>query len=439
MQVSKVCLALAGWVVAVVLPLPVRAAENSVAVGQLAKEVTVLIEGMGNGSGVIIQRQGQTYTLLTAKHVISSPDVYEIVTARGHRYDLDLQAIQSFSQVDLAIVTFQSTAEYPVAPLGNSDQAVEGMPVYVAGFPGQASTIRRSVYNFTQGHLTAQASEPQADGYALIYTNHTLPGMSGGPVFNEAGQVIGIHGQADGRYQQQDPGNPQVFIKSGFNLGIPINTFLALAPDSIASAAHSLSPSAEPTPPESAVSQRPEAAPASPRLVSTRPPAVTNLFLQAVDHYQRGDLQAAMQAVQSAIRQTPDFAQAYAIRGNIRLIRQDYPGALTDFSQALSLDQTLVSAYMGQGLAQSRLGNREAAIAAYTEVIQLNPNYGLAHYNRGVALLNSGNAEAALTDLQAATDIALQENNPADYERAQEATQIAARQCRQSIRTLCDR
>ncbi len=443
MKMTQLFSILAGGTLSILVALPASAVDPAVAVGQLAKNVTVLIEGMGNGSGVIIRRQGQTYTVLTAKHVISAPDVYDIVTAAGSRYPLELRSVQTFPKVDLALVEFQSPSDYTVASLGNSDQATEGMPIYIAGFPGQTSTIQRSVYNFTIGHLTAQASEPQAEGYALIYTNRTLPGMSGGPVFNAAGQVIGIHGQADGQYQQQDPGNPQVFIKSGFNLGIPINTFLNLAPQSMISGSEALaftpplSPTAVPT-------RQGESAPPSSRAIALAPSAprsgaAANLFLQAVERYQRGDLQGAMQATQDVIRQNPNFAQAYSVRGNIRLIRQDAVGALADFNQALSLDDQLVPALMGQGLAQSSLGDREAAIAAYTQAIELSPNYGLAHYNRGVVWLNLGKADAALPDLQTAADIALQENNSAEYERAKEAARIATRQCRQSIRTICDR
>ncbi|OCQ97929.1 hypothetical protein BCD67_02005 [Oscillatoriales cyanobacterium USR001] len=58
--------------------------------------------------------------------------------------------------------------------------------------------------------------QPPQDGYALIYNNITQPGMSGGPVLNEEGQVIGIHGQGDQRNG----------IKSGLNLAIPIKRFL---------------------------------------------------------------------------------------------------------------------------------------------------------------------------------------------------------------------
>jgi S1-C subfamily serine protease len=72
----------------------------------------------------------------------------------------------------------------------------EGVAVYVTGFPRRGSTINELAYNVTEGQLTARSTKPQRDGYALVSTNKTLPGMSGGPVFNQKGQLIGIYGAA---------------------------------------------------------------------------------------------------------------------------------------------------------------------------------------------------------------------------------------------------
>jgi serine protease Do len=41
--------------------------------------------------------------------------------------------------------------------------------------------------------------------------------MSGGPIFNSSGKLVGIHGRASGT---------QISGKTGINLGIPINLFL---------------------------------------------------------------------------------------------------------------------------------------------------------------------------------------------------------------------
>jgi serine protease Do len=71
------------------------------------------------------------------------------------------------------------------------------------------------------------------NGYDMAYTNVTRAGMSGGPVFDAAGRIVAIHGKGDRESQNPDEaaaGIVSTSQKTGFNLGIPIQTFLNLRP-----------------------------------------------------------------------------------------------------------------------------------------------------------------------------------------------------------------
>jgi len=202
-------------VLAVVIP-NIAFALSPQQVNQIATQVTVLIDGYQSGSGVIFKRTGNVYSVLTAKHVVNAEDViYLVITPDGERHQTESTNVQPINGVDLAVAQFTSDKIYQVAQLGNSDQATNGSTVYVAGAPEPNETIPQRTVIVTPGSIVG-VQKPQ-DGYALIYTNPTRRGMSGGPVLNEAGEVIGIHGQGD----QQDGS------KSGLNLAIPIKTFLA--------------------------------------------------------------------------------------------------------------------------------------------------------------------------------------------------------------------
>jgi serine protease Do len=96
----------------------------------------------------------------------------------------------------------------------------QGANVYVSGWPIPEQAITKSTNLITEGKV-AGLQVGDADGYELMYGNSTAPGMSGGPVIDTSGRVIGIHGRAAGN---QESG------KVGINLGIPINLFLRLAP-----------------------------------------------------------------------------------------------------------------------------------------------------------------------------------------------------------------
>jgi serine protease Do len=448
---DKVWITSTGMMMGVILCQPIAFAKTVAEIGQIAKSATVLIQGSDTGSGVLIRQDGSTYTILTARHVIDAPGSYEVVTTTGKRYPIS-PTIQRLPGLDLALLKFNSPEKYSVATVGNSNTLQEGITVYVTGFPGQGSTINALTYNFTEGQLTALSSKPQAGGYSLVYTNKTLPGMSGGPVFDQEARLVGIHGAADGQSQTVEKLNARVFMKTGFNLGIPINTFLA-ASGSKATDGQTIA-LATPQKPEGSSGSNSnitlQSSPRKPSPVSTAVPpraialanapnsASSDYFLTAMNQYLQDDLPSALRSSTLALQINPRFAAAYSLRGSIRYLTQDYNGAVADFSQAVQLDQSLASAYLGRGLSQSALSNPEGAIADYTKAIQLSPD-SLSYYNRGVVQLNQGKQQAAAEDLQKSADIALRNNNQPDYDQAMEALKIAGRNCQQSINKICDR
>jgi len=415
---QKLSTLLFGTVVAVVLAPQMAMALNPAEINKIAKQITVRINSQGSGSGVIIKRKGNSYTVLTAAHVVATDDEYTVITNDGQNYTVNPSTITKFPGVDLAMLEFTSSQAYTVVNIGNSQQLSEGSSSYVAGFPSRTQALDDIIYNFTTGTITANATRPLSDGYALVYTNNTLPGMSGGPVLDTDGKLLGIHGRADTTTTVQNQNiNPDIFIKTGFNLGIPIHTFLKMAP------ANTVDPSVKP----------PLAS------VPAAPSSADDFYLQALDQYRLGNMSGALRNATRAIGQNPQFAPAYALRGSVRLVKQDQTGALADFNQAIQLDKGSFQAYMGRALVQSALDDGEGAIADYSQAIQLQGDHAVLYYNRGIVYLNQGQQSEALTDLRTAADLALKDNNQADYQQALEAIDIASKNCRQSIRTICDR
>jgi hypothetical protein len=309
-------------VIVMVQPPQVVLAQSATQVANAAKQFTVLIEGQNPGSGVIIKRDGNTYTVLTARHVVATPDEYNIITPDGQKYRLNYSTVKPLSGVDLAVLEFTSTRPYPVARLGNSRNTSSGTTVYVAGFPAPTATITQSFFSFLDGKIIANADQPLADGYALIYSNNTSPGMSGGAVLNDAGEVIGIHGKADAT-----TANNNVARKTDYNLGIPIHTFLSLMRGfSVAVAAPSpTSPTNQPNP----------------------NPNVDNLYLQAVNKLSNFDDRGAIADLDRVLRLNPNRATAYRDRALARVRLNDNAGACADLDRSLQLDAQ-------DGLAYSR-------------------------------------------------------------------------------------
>ncbi|MCA1992983.1 MAG: serine protease [Coleofasciculus sp. S288] len=209
-------------------------------VNDIAREVTVLIRGnQRHGSGVIVAKDSNTYYVLTANHVVSQQDDYKLVTHDKQAYQLDYSKVKRLPGVDLAVVEFTSDKDYKVAKLANSDTVTPGKSVFISGWPEPGNTgqvVRQFTYNRVSGFL-----DQPVEGYQMMYTNVTLPGMSGGPVVDAGGRVVAIHGMgdtADPQKLQMEGLSPEAAtsiarqIKRGFNYAIPINTFLSLAPQS---------------------------------------------------------------------------------------------------------------------------------------------------------------------------------------------------------------
>lgn len=225
-------------------------------VGAIAKKTVVRIESTdgGFGSGVIIGRSEQgtknIYTVLTTAHVVKTPDTnYKVVTPvplnspigrKRVTINLDAQRnIKIIPNLDLAMISFESTHTFAIGTLGNSEYADEGSPVYVAGFPKPGKAITRIALQFTGGMISSRLDESDSNpqernnGYDLSYTNITRVGMSGGPVFDAAGRIVAIHGQGDRNNQIPGEEISSGIIsdeKTGFNLGIPIQNFLKFQP-----------------------------------------------------------------------------------------------------------------------------------------------------------------------------------------------------------------
>jgi tetratricopeptide (TPR) repeat protein len=386
----------------------IAAAKSSVEIAKTAKAITVLIsEPNSVGSGVILQRQGDIYTVLTAAHVVKNGANYRITTPDDRSHEVISSSIRSApGSIDLAVVKFQSTTNYPTAKLGNCNVLEMGMDLYVGGFPGTSRAITEPIFVFREGTVSANSNKVLENGYLLVYSNSTLPGMSGGAVLNSDGELVAIHGRGD-----RDEND----VKTGFNLGIPVNRFATVAAKMGVDLSEKIAPITQDTIPKAddfialAVQKYNKqdyrgSLTNFDRAIQLNPnsaDAYTNRGILKADRLQ--DLQGALADFNRAIQLNPNQFNAYAGRGILKADRfQDLQGGLADLDRAIRLDPTHFNAYANRGIIKVKLQDIQGALADYNRAIQLNSTYVNAYANRG-------HLKAKLQDVQGALD---------DYNRA---------------------
>lgn len=187
------------------------------------------------GSGILWQKQNSSYTVITNAHVLrADAPPYRIQTPDGRIYTAIVSKKSKFGKNDLAILQFRSPKTiYPVSSIGS--QAVVGDEVFASGFYLPENATKQK-FSFTTGKVLLLLPKALEGGYQIGYTNNIQKGMSGGPLLNRHGEVIGINGmQANPLWDA-----PSVFVDGSeadkilheqinrLSWAIPIETFKKL-------------------------------------------------------------------------------------------------------------------------------------------------------------------------------------------------------------------
>ncbi|WP_445636351.1 Peptidase S1 and S6 chymotrypsin/Hap [Nostoc sp. DSM 114161] len=167
-------------------------------VQKIAQTITVKIRAKEFiGSGTLIERNGQVYTVITNAHVLrSAAPPYEIQTPDGQVYKAVVTKTQQFDNTDLAMLQFRTQdVWYPVATLGDSSVLQINEQVFVGGFILNSSSQEgQDKFVFTKGQVSLLLDKALEGGYQIGYTNDVRKGMSGAPLLNLRGEVVGING-----------------------------------------------------------------------------------------------------------------------------------------------------------------------------------------------------------------------------------------------------
>lgn len=159
-------------------------------VERISQSVVKVSTPAGSGSGFFINAQGY---LITNYHVIETETRIEVTvfqkTDTGFRKKkfkkVKIEAINPFYDLALLKIEDANATEFKYAPVGDISELNIGEAVFAIGNP---LGLERTV---TDGVISTK--NRAFEGLVYIQTNADInPGNSGGPLFNLAGEVVGV-------------------------------------------------------------------------------------------------------------------------------------------------------------------------------------------------------------------------------------------------------
>jgi tetratricopeptide (TPR) repeat protein/S1-C subfamily serine protease len=409
------------------------------AIEQTAKSVTVQLLGYvprdgGSqfGSGVLVSKKGNSYAVLTNRHVICALTVggqcdrsirLQIRTADGKLHPVEgIYTFESATGVpDFSLVFFQSTTNYPVATLGTTNHLKQHDLIWINGYLGRNDIkAGQEPFDFHKGFVSNPSVDPHGEGYTFKFSSIGGPGMSGSPLFDASGRVIGIFGQTG---------------ETGFLAGIPVDTILNTVnrqptPRDRLNLSIDLTPLTGERPqlkaPQTAddyylsgvmelEKQNPRGAIADlTQAIRLNPKLMIAYRHRAAIRATLGDRHGAMDDFQHVLKLTGDPTDAFDARARLRLQWDDYQGAIRDWTEAIKLEPNGTTFLFNRAMTYSLIENYPAAIRDFTSGIEIQPTDAMAYRERGRSYLGMNNLPAALQDLN--RSIELDSNSTVAYD-----------------------
>ena len=342
-------------------------------ISYIASNINVKIYGPGQpGTGVLLQKENNEYTVLTAWHVLKGVqrgDEIDIQTNDGKLYLFKQNSIQRIDDVDLAIVKFESEKSYEIAQIGNVNNLSMGDKIFVGGYPLANSSITESIFRFQPGVVTANTKKFNKDGYQILYTNKTIPGMSGGSLLSSNGKLIGIHGRSE---LDEISSDANKLVSTGTNMGIPIKYYTNFLSGSKNSS------------------------------LQTKNESADDFLVEAFNLF--GDKDKALEMLmlsKKSIALKPT-ALGYTLIGKAKEDLGDTNSALEEYEKALLLnpDIELALKFKAEAKRINDMTEAKEHIKVYDKLIKLNPQQTGYFLGRAITKHLSGDINGALTDLK---------------------------------------
>lgn len=335
------------------------------------------------GSGVLVSPDG---IVLTAEHLFADNGEFSVELVDGRKLPVE-RFIYRDEDVDLAALEVTGTG-LPHVRLGDSKNVPVGSQVLAIGNPlGFENTV-------SQGIVSGKRVN-EDDLFTLQTTAAISPGSSGGGLFNDQGQLIGITIE---------------FVESGQNLNFAVPVHYA---DLTSLRSLDAQIGARPADAKSYLDRaRAYLELGEHELGLLDVKKALQLDSQSAEAYRlRGEIYYRQDRNEDSLQdfttvvQFLDDAQSYFDRGYTYLALDRYDEAVADFEVAIAKDPAMVDAYRGLANAFWWAERYVDAAKAWTGALNLEPQNPRFLASRGECYFFAEDYEAATKDLLACTKI----------------------------------
>jgi tetratricopeptide (TPR) repeat protein len=300
---------------------------------------------------------------------------------------------------DLAILQIDKLPDGAQAlPLAR-DSAQPGESLYLIGNPAASGAM----WNFSVGTLRAlykkkftyKQSSHEVDALVGETQLPGNPGDSGGAVFGDNGEVLGVHcgGTPDGAQLMStyiDVTEIRAFLKEplkGIAKARTFDDYLKRGNEHFARGSYDL-----------ALGDYDEA-------IKANPQHSDSYRCRAGVLIRKKQYDAALKDADEAIRLDPKNAAAHNERAVCLGARGDFKTALESYSEAIRLNPKEVMFWGGRAWIHNSLKQHDKAVADASEALKINNSFAFAYNERGLAYLHLQQLEKAMPDLDQAVKL----------------------------------
>ena len=337
--------------------------------------VEIIIPNKGFGSGVIVNKKGNTYTVLTAWHLFDDLEPgsqFKIRTAHNETYKINQSSIKQIKNLDMAIFSLESGNNYEIAEFSDKMNLRRNDILFSSGFAS-------GKFHLQKGKVIANAEVDIKEGEQLIYTNRIISGMSGGAIFDLNSNLVGINTMS----------NLSSFDDKqfAFSIGVPISYYIDFMND--------------------------DSSTFSSNLIS-----LDDHLVKATEIItSKGDLEIVINILEKSFDlidfDINDIATWYIYKNlcHVKNKLEDYIGAEKNCAEAITIAPNDIRSYLYLAISKSKMNDDYGAISAYNKILKVDSENSVVYTYRAISKRGIGDHQGSISDFTKAIKLAPNESS----------------------------